>query len=194
MEALRKRIYTLKEYIELEKKMGQKYEYHSGQIYSLAGGTIEHGLICGNIYSEIKNELANKESECYPLNSEVRLHLDKTESYVYPDTMVICGEMEKANDNNLAVKNPILIVEVLSKTTADYDRGDKFHMYRKIPTFREYVIIEQERYIVDVQYRKHKDALWMINRYEGIDSEIELKSIGISLTMEKLYERVQIKD
>lgn len=185
--------YTLEEYIDQEHKSGQKHEFHAGEIYdALAGGTLDHGLIGGNAYSALQNQLEKKGSSCFSLNSDVKLHIEASNSYVYPDTMVICGEIEKANEDTNAVVNPILIIEVLSKSTAEYDRGDKFYMYRKIPSFKEYVLIEQKKYVVDVHYRKNKEALWQIIRYEGKDQEVPLHSIGITISMEQLYKRTEL--
>lgn len=183
---------TVKEYIQQEIESNTKYEYHNGKIYALAGGTLNHGLISGNVYSELRNKLKEKDSTCLPFNSEIKLYIDNTNSYVYPDSMVICGEIEPSQEDENSVTNPILIIEVLSKSTAGYDRGDKFHLYRKIPTFKEYVIIEQQRYIVDVHYKHDNSDLWKITRYEGLDSIVKFQSIGVEITMEELYYRTKI--
>ena len=180
---------SVEEYIQHELESDTKYEYHDGQIYALAGGTINHGLLCANIYSEIRNELRHKDSNCKPLSSEIKLHVksSKYNSFLYPDTMVICGELEHSDDYKEAVKNPILIVEVLSKSTADYDRGDKFHIYRQIPTLQEYVLIEQEKHVVDIHYKNPQSDLWKITRIEGIESRIAFQSLGISIAMKDLF-------
>jgi len=183
---------TVKEYIAQEIATNTKYEYHNGSIYALAGGTLNHGLICGNIYAGLRNKLSAKASNCLPFNSEVRLHIDKSNSYVYPDCMVICGDIERGKEETETVTNPIVIFEVLSKSTAEYDRGDKFFLYQKIPTFKEYVLIEQKKYVVDVHYKNNKSDLWQIIRYEGIDAVVKINSLGIEITMEELYYRTSI--
>ena len=111
-------------------------------------------MLCGNIYNEIRRELENNKANCITLTSEAKLNVKKTKksnSFVYPDSMVICGEINQSKDDKNSVTNPVLIVEVLSKSTSGYDRGDKFHLYRKLPTFKEYVLIEQGKYIVGLQ-------------------------------------------
>ena len=183
---------SVEEYLKQEIETDTKYEYHNGKIYALAGGTINHGLICGNIHSDIKVQLENENSNCLPFNSDVKLYIEKMNSYVYPDTMVICGEIEKPVNNDNAVINPVLIVEVLSKSTADYDRGDKFYFYRQIPTFKEYVLVEQKKYVVDVHYKAENNDLWSITRYEGLDKIIKLQSIGVEISMERLYLSTQM--
>jgi Uma2 family endonuclease len=180
---------SIKEYIQHERETGEKYEYHNGQIYALAGGTINHRLLCGNIYSEIRKGFREQNSNCKPVNSDVKLHVlgKKNNSFMYPDTMVICGDIESSKDDKNSINNPILIVEVLSKSTADYDRGDKFFIYRELASLQEYILIEQDKPVVDIHYKNPKGFLWRILRVEGLDSYIELQSIGISISMKELY-------
>ncbi len=187
---------SIEEYLKHEVESNTKYEYHKGQIITLAGWTIKHGLLCANIYSEIRNELRQNNSNCKPLSSEIKLHVksEKYDSFLYPDTMAICGELKESDTNQHAVKNPVLIVEVLSKSTADYDRGDKFHIYRQIPTLQEYVLIEQDKYVVDIHYKNPKSDLWRITRIEGKESIIILQSLNISVSMKNLFFDVKITD
>jgi len=179
--------FTVKDYLQQEEETDRKWEYHDGGISALAGGTLNHGILCGNIFGELRNRLKNKKSTCKPYTSEIKIYIKKTNSYVYPDSMVICGEIETSEEEINSVTNPILIVEVLSKSSARYDRGDKFYIYRQLPSFKEYVIIEQKRYIVDVQYKSEGSDLWQITRYEGVDKIIKLQSIGIEISMKDLY-------
>jgi len=179
--------YSVAGYIELEKESGTKHEYHDGKIFALAGGTLNHGLLCGNIYAELRNALKEKESPCKPLTSEVKLHIESHNSYVYPDCMVICEEISKADEDANAVTNPILIVEVLSKSTADYDRGDKFYLYRQISSLKEYVLIEQHKPVIEVFYKRDNSDLWSITRYEGLDKTIAFQSIDVQIQMSDLY-------
>jgi len=183
---------SIEEYIKTENDTNTKHEYHDGKIYALAGGTLNHGLLCGNAYSEIRNKLTNKGSKCIPFTSEIKIYIEKRNSYVYPDSMVICGDIEKSEEEKNSVTNPILIVEVLSKSTAEYDRGDKFYFYRQLQSFKEYVLIEQDRHIVDVHYKSKNSDLWRITRYEGLNKIIKLQSLDIEITMEELYFRTEI--
>lgn len=183
---------SVEEYIQYEIETGQRHEYHDGLIYALAGGTIEHALIIGNVYSELRNSLRKKGSNCKPITNDAKLHIKKENKFVYPDTMVICGEFDRSNASKDAVTNPILIVEVLSKSTSDYDRGDKFYFYRQIPSLQEYILIDQSRYLVEIYYKKEKSDLWRITRSEGIDQQIKLQSLNIVLSMKDLYYDVEI--
>lgn len=184
---------TVEEYINHEIETSQKHEFHDGLIYALAGGSLEHALLIGNIYSELRNSLKQKKSDCKPIANDAKLHIEKGNKYVYPDTMVICGEIEKSKKNKDAVTNPILIVEVLSKSISEYDRGDKFHFYRQIPSLQEYILIEQNRYVVEIFYKKAKNDLWRISRYEGLEEDIKIQSLNIVVSMKELYFDVDLK-
>ena len=185
---------TIEEYILYESDTGVKHEYHDGGIYALAGGSLEHALLIGNIYSELRNGLRKDGSNCKPITNDAKLYIDKENKYLYPDTMVICGEIERSENIKDAVTNPILIVEVLSQSTTEYDRGDKFYFYRQIPSLQEYVLIEQGRNVVEVFYKKDRKGLWRISRYEGLDQMIKLQSINIEISMKELYFDIDINN
>ena len=102
----------------------------------MAGRTLNHGLICGNIFGEIRTALRNKKRNCTPINSEVKLYIQSKNSFLYPDTMVICGDIEISDDEPNVVTNPTVIIEVLSKSTASYDRGDKFFFIVKSKVYK----------------------------------------------------------
>ncbi len=177
---------TFDEYLKQEETSNTKYEFHDGKIFSLAGGTVNHGKICGNVYTELRNGLKAKQSKCLTYNSDVKLFIKPSNSYVYPDTMVICDENDdKSNEHS--VTNPILIVEVLSKSTSGYDRGDKFYLYRQLDSLEEYVLIEQDKYIVDIHFKKKESDLWSITRYKGIDAMVKFQSIDVAISMKDLY-------
>ncbi|MFK8103436.1 MAG: Uma2 family endonuclease [Saprospiraceae bacterium] len=184
---------TVKEYITQEQESNTKYEYHDGEIFALAGGSLNHGLLCGNIYAELRGKLKSKKSSCKPYTSEIKLNIKDRKSYVYPDSMVICGALETSELDENSVTNPTLIVEVLSKSTANYDRGDKFFLYKQIPSLQEYILIEQDRPQVDVFYKKPGTDLWSISRFEGLENKIKLQSIKIEISMAELYFDIKFK-
>jgi len=188
MEAKKLENVSLKEYQALEHSTNTKYEYHDGTIFSMAGGTIEHGLIAGNTYGEIKFGLRNKGTNCTVTNSEVKLHVKDSNKFLYPDCMVICGEIETSEIDENSVTNPIVIIEVLSSSTENYDRGAKFHAYRSILTLKEYILIDQ--YQASVELFSRRGDLWKIMRTEGIDNELELTSLGITIKLKDIYENI----
>ncbi len=189
MEAKKLNDISIEEYIALEKEAETKYEYHDGTVYAMAGGTIEHGLICGNIFGEIRSALRSKKSNCRPVNSEVKLHIQSINRFLYPDTMVICGKIEQSTDEINSITNPSLIVEVLSKSSASYDRGDKFYFYRQIESLQEYIIIEQEK--AQIEIYKREAELWKITRISGMKSKLYLSALDISIDVEEIYRDVK---
>ena len=179
---------SIEEYIAIEKANDTKYEYHDGSIYAMAGGTLNHALICGNIFGEMRTSLRTKGKKCTTINSEAKLRIEVKNSYVYPDAMVVCGNIETSDRKPDAVTNPTLIVKVLSKSTAAYDRGDKFYLYRQIESLQEYVLIEQEKAEIEV-YTK-KGNLWQLTRFSGMDADLILSSLDIEIKLSEIYEDV----
>lgn len=188
MEAEKLGKVPVEEYLVIEREAREKYEYHDGYIYAMAGGTLNHGLICGNIFGEIRAALKAKHSDCRAMSSEIKLHVASQNSFLYPDTMVICGAIEPSAIEPNAVTNPTVIVEVLSKTTATYDRGDKFYIYRQITSLREYVLIEQDKAQIEV-YQRQAD-LWKITRVTGLDQQLQLSSLNVVVPLAAIYEDV----
>ena len=191
MKAQKVQKISIEEYLALETANDTKYEYHNGQVYALAGGSINHALICGNVYTELRRGLKEKDSNCRTFNSELRLYIQSKNSFVYPGAMVVCGAYELAENEKNSITNPTLIVEVLSKSTAGYDRGDKFNFYRQIPTLQEYVLIEQEKPGVDVYYKKEGTDLWSIKSYDDLNEKISFQSLDVSVKLSDLYEDVK---
>jgi len=185
MEAYKFPKLSIEEYIQHERESDTKYDYHNGDIYALAGGTLNHTKLCGNIYAELRSKLKNL--DCNPYTSEAKLSIEKKNTFVYPDSIVICGEIATSEKDKNAITNPTLVVEVLSKSTAHYDRGDKFHLYRQIPSLQEYMLIEQVKPVVEVYYKKERNDLWQISRIEGLDQSINLQSLEIEISMAELY-------
>jgi len=164
---------TVEEYVELEQDTNQKYEFHDGYVYAMAGGTDNHNTITLNISTEIHNRLKGK--KCRIKNSETKLWLEDKNKYVYPDAMIICGKQEESENLKDAFTNPVVIIEVLSKSTQGYDRGDKFGFYRAVRSLRHYVLIEQKEAKIDIFSRKSATSLWDIQTIEGLESNLELE-------------------
>ena len=134
--------YTPEEYLNLEKKADCKHEYRDGKIISMTGGTTNHNKIAGNFYSYLRFTLKGQKYETYI--GDVRLWIAQYRLYTYPDVMVINGQPSYEGKGKTTVTNPCLIGEVLSKSTHNYDQGDKFRFYRSLPTFQEYILIAQD--------------------------------------------------
>ncbi|MBO1051063.1 MAG: Uma2 family endonuclease [Dolichospermum sp. DET73] len=179
--------YTPEEYLELEEKADYKNEYRDGEIISMTGGTTNHNKLALNLATGLNLALNDLDYEIYI--GDVKLWILRYREFTYPDVMVIEGQPVYYSTNTTIVTNPVLIVEVLSKSTKDYDRGDKFLYYRSIPEFKEYILIDQTKYYV-MQYVKTSENQWILTEYETEDAMINLSSINVELSLKQLYKKV----
>lgn len=185
-EAAKKTRYSIEEYLEIEQNSLERYEYHSGEIFAMAGGTLNHSLLSSNIIRGIGNSLIKNGKPCRIYTSDAKIAVSD-EDFVYADAFVVCGKTENYPTNKHAASNPILIVEVLSSSTALYDREEKFQSYRYIKSFREYVLISQDKVIVEVFYKPERVAFWQYRAFNDLNEIIELKSIGVEVSMKDIY-------
>lgn len=186
----KKRYYTPEEYLELEETAEYKNEYRNGEIIPMVGGTTNHNKIIGNFYKRFPLTINNQDYDIYM--ESVRLWLPEYKFDTYPDIMVIKGEPIYHGEGTSNVTNPQIIVEVLSKSTAGYDRGDNFQYYRSLPTFEEYILIDQYSYAVE-QYIKQSDHKWLVNFYSEESDILKLSSVAWEITLQDLYQRVNFE-
>lgn len=193
MSAIPKKEYiSEEEYLEFERTASERHEYFNGEIFDMAGASEEHVNISSNINASLHFQL--KKRPCKSYQSDLRVYLPKTGLYTYPDILVVCGKPEFLPDAHLdTLVNPVLIIEVLSPSTADYDKGAKFDHYRTIESLREYILIWQDKKRI-ARYTKRDDGSWVLNDFIGEEAEIELTSIECRLTMEDIYEKVEFED
>lgn len=177
------------EYVSLEQRTGLKHEFHDGRVYALAGGSFVHGVICGNLFGELRDRFNRMGKNCRPFMSDIKVYLKASNSYVYPDATVVCGAPKHPEELPEAVANPILIVEVLSKSTAAYDRGEKFNHYRKIESLQTYLLIEQDSAAVEI-YERRGD-LWKIDNYEGRKAQAVIESLNMTIELAEIYRDVE---
>lgn len=185
-----KRHYTIEEYLTLEEDAEFRSEYRDGEIVPMTGGTTNHNKISGNFYAYSKFALRGKSYEVYM--SDVRLWIPRYRQYTYPDVMVIQGEVVYEGTGTTTVTNPLIIVEVLSKSTKAHDRSEKFKYYRSIPEFKEYVLIEQSQFYVE-QFTKTSEGKWLLTEYEPEDVLLTLSSIDFQISLNELYEGVKFE-
>ncbi len=182
--------YTPEEYLALEEKAEFKSEYHGGEITAMTGGSLNHNRIISRICASLLAALRGKNHE--PFSSDVRLWIPQYQKFVYPDVMVIEGEPVLYQNRTDTIVNPKLIVEVLSKSTQDYDMTDKFRYYRSIPELREYILVSQ--YFVDVQqYTKTDEGFWIYRSYESIGKTLKFGTIEAEIKMAEIYEGISFE-
>jgi Uma2 family endonuclease len=185
-----KRYYTPAEYLALEEIAEYKSEYHDGEIIPMTGGTTNHNEIAGNFYSHFKFAFRGQNYRIYM--GDVRLWIPRYRRYTYPDVMVIEGTPIYEGTGTTTVTNPYLIVEVLSKSTASYDQGEKFRYYRSIPELREYILIDQYSFHVE-QFAKNAEGKWVLTEYELQDSILPMESINFQISLSDIYEKVEFE-
>lgn len=182
---------TLEEYLILEEKAAYKSEYQQGHIVAMAGASLAHNRIVSNIHAALYNALHTK--PCAVFASDLRLWIEPARRAVYPDVMVICGEPQLVAGRADTVTNPQIIIEVLSKSTAEDDRSDKFQAYWSLDSFEEYVLVDQYRLRVEY-FRRVNEKLWELLVFTQPDDVLTLKSIEVELPLAQIYRQVQWED
>ncbi|NEO38644.1 MAG: Uma2 family endonuclease [Moorea sp. SIOASIH] len=185
------RYYTPTEYLELEEAADYKSEYRDGEIVPMAGGTTNHNKIALNFAANLKFALKGQAYDIYI--GDVRLWIPDYRQYTYPDIMVIQGKPIYTGKGKTTVMNPLLIVEVLSKSTRNYDQGEKFLYYRSIPQFKEYILIDQARYHV-IQHTKTSAGQWLLTEQTAKNGILELSTIDFKITFSDIYEGVNFEE
>ena len=177
---------TPQQYIDLERKADTRHEYWNGQTFAMAGTTRYHARIVRNLVTRLHTGLQS--SDCQAYSSELRLHIPATGFYTYPNVMVACGEEQYLDDQFDTLLNPILLIEVLSESTADYDRGRKFAQYRSIASLREYLIVAQDKFSIE-QYVRQEPG-WTLTEYSDPARAIALVSLPLGMSVVDIYEKV----
>ena len=167
-----------------------KSEYYNGEIFATAGASEIHNLIASNFLIELGMRL--KGTKCRAYNSDQKVSSDFTESFMYPDISVICGPSSYSLGRKDVLSNPSLVVEVLSESTAAWDRGRKLMRYFSIPSLQQYVLVDQENYRVDVYSRDKEGNKWTFEIFSGLDVSVELLSLGLSIEMSEIYQNVEL--
>lgn len=190
MQADEKKSYTPDEYFEFEVNSDTRHEYINGEIISMTGGTPEHNEIASILNAALRVSLKGKPYSIFV--ADQRLWIPNRNLYTYPDVMVAPRPLELQSGRTDTIINPVMIAEVLSKSTKSYDRDEKFAAYRTIPTFQEYLLIDQYTPHVE-QYSKTDSQKWIFIEYDGLDARISLASVPCEISLADLYEGVELK-
>lgn len=180
------RLITPEEYLALEEKSRDKHEYWFGEMYMMAGATRRHNVISGNTYVAFREKLAKKACQVYV--ADVRLRIQKDDAYTYPDIMVVCGKTELDPRQQDTIMNPKVIVEVLSASTQEYDRNEKFKMYRSIPSLEHYLMIEQTQPYIE-SYRR-EGRFWVLETLEGMDAVLKVRALDLEIPLIEVYAQI----
>jgi Uma2 family endonuclease len=178
------------EYLERERKAETRSEYVRGEIFAMAGASVRHAAIISNLVIEIGAQL--RTTDCRVFSTDLRLAVNPAGMYTYPDVMVVCGKPVSIDDRRDTISNPIIIVEVLSDSTKNYDRGQKFQYYRMLPSLKEYVAVAQDEVHVE-RYARRDAGEWTLTDFSQPEDNLELKSVGVALKLSEIYRMVDFK-
>jgi Uma2 family endonuclease len=187
MSTLTARTYlTPEEYLTWERKQPFKNEYHNGQIVAMSGASRWHNRITLDTATQLNNQLMGSECEVYA--SDMRVRTNPTASYLYPDVVVVCDEPRFEDDTFDTLLNPIVVIEVLSPSTAAYDRGEKFEYYKQLASLQEYILISQDSIRVERYCRR--ETQWDRNTFQRLEDVLSLASIECEVPLRAIYRRV----
>ncbi len=179
------------DYLKRERASQEKHEYYKGEVFAMSGASREHNDIFRNVFGTLYIKLKGK--PCKPYGSDFRIHIPENTLYTYPDISIICDEPKTTDQEDDTVTNPSVIIEILSKSTCDHDRGGKFNLYRAIPTLKEYILIDSTKISVEL-FRKQDSSHWLLSEFKQLHEEFVIETIDLTLTLKDVYEDVKIED
>jgi Uma2 family endonuclease len=189
MSAQPKTFLSPEEYLEQERRAEYKSEYCAGEVFAMAGSSRRHGLVVTNLIVELGQQLKGKPCEVY--SGDLRLRVTPAGLYTYPDVMVVCADVEFADDQKDTVLNPVVLIEVLSESTSDYDRGRKFEYYRTLPSLREYLTVAQDKPHIEHWTRQQEDSGSLVE-FHNLTQTIRLASIDCVLALKEIYDKIDL--
>jgi Uma2 family endonuclease len=190
ISVIQQRSYSSEEYLKREETAEFRSEYREGEIIPMTGGTPNHNQIAGNFYAAILAALRGQPYRVFM--TDLRLWIPQRKIFTYPDVMVVPRPLELVEGRKDTITNPLIIVEVLSKSTESYDRGKKFEHYRTLPTFQEYILIDQYRMHVD-QFSKTEEGRWLFSESDGEAAVLSLTSVQFQIPLPDIYQEIEFE-
>ncbi len=178
-------------YLAAERLATEKHEYFKGEVFAMSGAYWAHNVIVKNINTLVLPFLKGK--PCDMFGSDLRLHIPENTLYTYPDFSIICGKLETTDEEDDTVIKPSAIIEILSKSTKDYDRGTKFMLYRSIPSLQEYITIDSLSVNVEIYTRQEINS-WRLTEFKQLSDSFTLSSINFTIQLNDVYEDVRIPE
>ncbi len=180
-----KKFYTIREYLEMEKETLEKHEYYKGEIFAMAGAGNIHNIIFKNTFGNLF--IALKGKNCQPYGSDFRIHIPENSLFTYPDISIICEDILNSKEDEETATQPTIIIEILSPFTKNYDRGEKFMLYRAIPALKEYILIDSESVHAE-HFAINKEGLWQLKEYNKPEENIIIETLKVQLLLQEIYE------
>jgi Uma2 family endonuclease len=184
-----KTTFTLEEYLEFAKESEEKHEFYKGEIFAMAGAGPRHNLIFSNLFGELAYKL--KGNPCKPYGSDLRIHVAQNSLFTYPDISIICGDIIPSSLDKDTATMPTVLIEILSPSTHNYDRGGKFRLYRDIPTLKEYILIESESIRIE-SFRLNPQNHWELEEYKSLTETFQMPCMNISIPVKEIYEGTKL--
>lgn len=184
MSAAPKRRLTIEEYFAIEREAPFKSEFFDGEMFAMEGATSSHNIIKSNIEGELYGRL--KGGPCRTMSSDQRVKVERTGLVTYPDVLIVCGKQEFAVEDEHTLVNPVAIIEVLSPSTEKYNRGAKFRNYQQIPSFKEYILVDQNEAVCE-RFIRQVDGSWALVSFVGLESELVFTSVEARIPLKDIY-------
>jgi Uma2 family endonuclease len=179
------------DYLQMERASDVKHEYYKGEVFAMSGASWEHNVIAKNINTIVLPFLKGKSCNMY--GSDLRIHIPENTLYTYPDFSIICGKPETTGKEKDTIIEPTALIEILSKSTKDYDRGSKFMLYRSIKTLKEYILIDSTMIFVE-HYQKEADNSWRLTEFKQLSDSFNITTISLNILLSDLYEDVSFDE
>jgi Uma2 family endonuclease len=179
---------TAEEYLVMERSSDTKHEYYRGEVFAMSGASFEHSEISSNVIGLLKNKLKGK--SCRPYGNELRVYIPENTLYTYPNISIICEGPIFSDTEFDTVSNPSVLIEILSKTTKDYDRGGKFNLYRSIKTLKEYILIDSTSVSVEI-FSRNDDNSWRLVEFKTLADLFTIATIETTLSLKEIYDNIQ---
>lgn len=181
------RRYTVEEYLALEEQGDTRHEYFEGEVFAMAGADVSHNLLAGNLYISFRQALRGR--PCRTVMEGVQLAVQEGRHYTYPDVMITCDPEDQRAKRILTA--PVLLIEVLSPSTAEYDRGRKFNQYKQLPSLQHYLLVSQTSWLVE-WYRREANSIWSFTPLVEAEDELVIPELNINLTVAEIYEGTDV--
>jgi Uma2 family endonuclease len=179
-----KQKFTIEEYLQMERSSEQKHEYYNGEIFAMSGASPKHNVIFRNLYGKLAYRLEGK--PCQPYGSDLRIHIPENTLFTYPDISVICRDIVTEEKDEDTIIEPSVLIEILSPSTKNYDRGTKFKLYRDIQSLKEYVLIDSEAASVEI-FRLNESGHWQLEEYKNPDDFLKVNTVDFRLSLGEIY-------
>lgn len=189
IQAYQKKFHSVTEYLEIENASVEKHEYFRGEIFAMSAASPRHNIISSNLMIALGNALKGK--SCQPYGSDMRIQIPENTLFTYPDISIICGDVIVSDQDENTATLPTVIIEILSASTRNYDRGEKFMLYRTIPALKNYILVDSQSIHVE-HFAINNEGLWQLREHNNLDEEIIIEILNIKLMMNDIYERTKL--